>query len=65
MEWSADGDNTDYSTSSSPVVRRPPNQDPDSLSDEDDFSDEFSIIDSDEEKRVYTQQQLTQVIRNG
>ncbi|XP_015836987.1 protein lyl-1 isoform X1 [Tribolium castaneum] len=52
LEWAPDGDNTDYSASSSPVVRRPPqNPDPDSLSDEDDFSDEFSVIDSDDEKQ--------------
>ncbi|XP_018579985.1 neurogenic differentiation factor 1 [Anoplophora glabripennis] len=53
MEWSGDGENTDYSTSSSPNVGRSgQNQDPDSLSDDDDFSDEFSVIDSDDEKRV-------------
>lgn len=55
MEWSADGDNTDYSTSSSPLVRKSQqNLDPDSMSEEDDFSDEFSMIDSDEEKRVFS-----------
>lgn len=63
MEWSADGENTDYSTSSSPIVRRPQqNPDPDSLSDEDDFSDEFSVIDSDDEKqRAFTQHSVLQV----
>lgn len=53
MEWSGDGENTDYSTtSSSPTNMRKAtrNQDHDSLS-EDDLSDEFSLIDSDDEKR--------------
>ncbi|CAH0550077.1 unnamed protein product [Brassicogethes aeneus] len=52
VEWSVDGDNTDYSASSSPNVRKFNHQDQDSLSDDDDFSDEFSIIDSDDEKRA-------------
>jgi hypothetical protein len=62
MEWSADGDNTDYSASSSPIVRRSQqNPDPDSLSDEDDFSDEFSVIDSDDEKqRTFSQHHVLQ-----
>jgi hypothetical protein len=64
MEWSADGDNTDYSASSSPIVRRSQqNPDPDSLSDEDDFSDEFSVIDSDDEKqRAFSQHHVLQVL---
>lgn len=65
MEWSGDGDNTDYSTSSSPNAgRSAQNQDPDSLSDDDDFSDEFSVIDSDDEKRVdvrYSSHPMVQV----
>ncbi|XP_063919156.1 protein lyl-1 isoform X2 [Zophobas morio] len=62
MEWPADGDNTDYSASSSPIVRRSQqNPDPDSLSDEDDFSDEFSVIDSDDEKqRAFSQHSVLQ-----
>ncbi|CAG9821105.1 unnamed protein product [Phaedon cochleariae] len=53
MDWNADGDNTDVSTSSSPNVNYSSHtQDHDSLSEDDDFSDEFSIIDSDDEKRL-------------
>lgn len=53
MEWSAEGDNTDASNSSSPnITRSQNNQDPDSLSEDDDFSDEFSVLDSDDERRV-------------
>lgn len=52
MEWSPDGENTDYSASSSPNRRIVLQNEMDSLSDEDDFSDEFSIIDSDDEKRT-------------
>lgn len=56
MEWSADGENTDCSTTSSPPTsanrRSQLNQDHDSLSDEDDLSDEFSLIDSDEDKKA-------------
>lgn len=71
MEWSADGENTDCSTTSSPPTTVPRrlhqnNQEHDSLSDEDDLSDEFSLIDSDEEKRAearYSQHQLLQVGR--
>lgn len=54
VEWSADGENTDYSTtSSSPTNSRRIQQtfDGDSPSDEDDLSDDFSLLDSDEEKR--------------
>ncbi|KAK9732359.1 Helix-loop-helix DNA-binding domain [Popillia japonica] len=56
IEWSGDGENTDYSTtSSSPTNNRRINQhnfDGDSPSDEDDLSDDFSLLDSDEEKRT-------------
>ncbi|VEN41698.1 unnamed protein product [Callosobruchus maculatus] len=53
MEWSPEGDITDVSNTSSPNGSRTiHNQDHDSLSDDDDFSDELSIIDSDEEKRI-------------
>lgn len=56
MEWSGDGENTDYSTTSSPP-RRPgeqrkptPHIDLDSMSEEDEvMSDDFSFADSDEE----------------
>lgn len=54
MEWSADGENTDYSTTSSSPTnsrRQQLNQDQDSFSEEDDLSDEFSLVDSDEEKQ--------------
>lgn len=54
MEWSGDGENTDYSTtSSSPNSGRKmtQGQEQDSLSDEDDLSDEFSLLDSDDERR--------------
>ncbi|GJQ82660.1 hypothetical protein Trydic_g19677 [Trypoxylus dichotomus] len=54
IEWSGDGENTDYSTtSSSPTNSRriPPNFDGDSPSDEDYLSDDFSLLDSDDEKR--------------
>nr|XP_022913889.1 neurogenic differentiation factor 1-like [Onthophagus taurus] len=52
MEWSAEGENTDYSTSSSPTNTRRLQQtyDVDSQSDEDDLSDDFSLLDSDDEK---------------
>lgn len=60
MEWSADGENTDYSASSSPNRRILLHHEVDSLSDDDDFSDEFSIIDSDDEKRI-SQSHLMQV----
>lgn len=54
MEWSADGENTDCSTTSSPPTssNRRNQQEHDSLSDEDDLSDEFSLIDSDEDKKT-------------
>ncbi|KAJ8971792.1 hypothetical protein NQ314_000538 [Rhamnusium bicolor] len=66
MEWSADGDNTDYSTSSSPNAGRSiQNQDQDSLSDDDDFSDEFSIIDSDDEKRMDARYQTHHMIQTA
>uniref|UniRef100_A0A6P7FZ51 Uncharacterized protein LOC114335753 isoform X1 n=2 Tax=Diabrotica virgifera virgifera TaxID=50390 RepID=A0A6P7FZ51_DIAVI len=53
LDWSMDGDNTDVSTSSSPNgTKCHQNHDQDSLSEDDDFSDEFSIIDSDDEKRI-------------
>ncbi|KAJ8980330.1 hypothetical protein NQ317_008038, partial [Molorchus minor] len=53
MDWSADGNNTDYSTASSPNAGRSiQNHEPDSMSEDEDFSDEFSIIDSDDEKRT-------------
>ncbi|XP_057657818.1 neurogenic differentiation factor 1 [Diorhabda carinulata] len=64
MDWSIDGDNTDVSTSSSPNTQKINYvQDQDSLSDDDDFSDEFSIIDSDDEKRTERHQshQIIQV----
>lgn len=67
MEWSADGENTDCSTTSSPPTsnnrRGQQNQDHDSLSDEDDLSDEFSLIDSDDDKKAETRynHQLLQV----
>lgn len=53
MEWSGDGENTDYSTTSSPNSgkKTTQNHDPDSLSDDDDYSDEFSLLDSDDERR--------------
>lgn len=54
MDFTPEGENTDYSTTSSPVNnsrRHHLNQD-DSLSDEDDLSDEFSLMDSDEERRA-------------
>lgn len=65
MEWSADGDNTDHSTSSSPNLRRFNHHDQDSLSEDDDFSDEFSIIDSDDDKRAdsrYNPHPIVQVV---
>lgn len=58
IEWSADGDNTDYSTtSSSPTNLRQIQQnfDVDSPSDEDDLSDDFSLLDSDDEKIKFPQ----------
>lgn len=68
MEWSADGENTDCSTTSSPPTssnRRSHhhNQEHDSLSDEDDLSDEFSLVDSDEDKKTEARynQQILQV----
>lgn len=68
MEWSADGENTDCSTTSSPPTssnRRShhQNQEHDSLSDEDDLSDEFSLVDSDEDKKTEARynQQILQV----
>lgn len=64
MDWSIDGDNTDVSSSSSPNTQKINYaQDQDSLSDDDDFSDEFSIIDSDDEKRTERHQshQIIQV----
>lgn len=66
MEWSADGENTDCSTTSSPPTttrRSQQNQDHDSLSDEDDLSDEFSLVDSDEDKKAEARynQQILQV----
>ncbi|XP_074042151.1 uncharacterized protein isoform X2 [Leptinotarsa decemlineata] len=58
MDWTADGENTDVSTSSSSNAgRSTQNQDHDSLSEDDDFSDEFSIIDSDDERRIDHRQQ--------
>lgn len=71
MEWSADGDNTDCSTTSSPTTtssNRRNNQHHqdhgDSLSEEDDLSDEFSLVDSDEDKKSeakYNNHQVLQV----
>lgn len=65
MEWSADGENTDISNSSSTNASRSlTNHDPDSFSEDDDFSDEFSILDSDDERRGegrYTSHQIIQV----
>lgn len=64
MEWSGDGENTDYSTTSSNSSRRNNHgQDHDSLSDEDDLSDEFSLVDSDDERRgdLRFTQQIIQV----
>ncbi|KAJ8970970.1 hypothetical protein NQ317_012648 [Molorchus minor] len=53
MDWSADVKRTDYSTASSPNAGRSiQNHEPDSMSEDEDFSDEFSIIDSDDEKRT-------------
>ncbi|CAH1101483.1 unnamed protein product [Psylliodes chrysocephalus] len=64
MDCYADGDNTDISTSSSPNGGKScHNQDQDSLSDDDDFSDEFSIIDSDDEKKMEGRHQHTQMIQ--
>ncbi|KAG5872199.1 T-cell acute lymphocytic leukemia protein 1 [Gonioctena quinquepunctata] len=58
MDWTVDGDNTDVSNcSSSNAGRSIQNQDHDSLSEDDDFSDEFSIIDSDDERRMEQRQQ--------
>lgn len=54
MEWSCDGDNTDYSTtSSSPTNVRKiiQNQEQDSLSEDDDLSDELSLLDSEDERK--------------
>lgn len=52
-EYSADGENTDISSSSSSNASRlTTNHDPDSFSEDDDFSDEFSLPDSDDEKRI-------------
>lgn len=67
MDWSADGDNTDVSNSSSPNVNRVIVNDPDSFSEDDDFSDEFSIPDSDDERRTegrMAHHQIIQVKRN-
>lgn len=66
IEWSADGENTDISNSSSTNASRSvTNHDAvDSFSEDDDFSDEFSIIDSDDEKRTearFASHQLVQV----
>lgn len=59
MEWSGDGENTDYSTTSSPPRRPgdprkpPPGIDLDSLSEDDDvMSDDFSFADSDEDDPI-------------
>lgn len=53
VDWSADGENTDISNSSSPSANRIcTNHEMDSFSEEEDFSDEFSIPDSDEERRT-------------
>ncbi|XP_030765695.1 uncharacterized protein LOC115889763 [Sitophilus oryzae] len=53
MEWSIDGDN-DFNREASPNSCRAivSSHEADSFSDEDDFSDELSLIDSDEEKRL-------------
>lgn len=59
MEWSGDGENTDYSTTSSPP-RRPgensrltQNNDIDSMSEEDEvMSDDLSFVDSDEDRQT-------------
>ncbi|XP_017773517.1 PREDICTED: T-cell acute lymphocytic leukemia protein 1 [Nicrophorus vespilloides] len=63
MEWSGDGENTDYSTTSSPPnnARRKDNcyqHEHDSMSDEDDYSDEFSLLDSDDEKKTSSQSMI-------
>lgn len=53
VEWSADGENTDISNSSSPNASRSVTyHDHDSFSEDEDFSDEFSIADSDEDRRI-------------
>lgn len=70
MDWSVEnGENTDYSTSSpTPSMcsskRAHTHQDGDSLSEEDDLSDEFSLLDSDEEKRqdIRIQHHVLQVL---
>lgn len=59
MEWCADADST---SSSSNAGKYNQNQEADSLSDDDDFSDEFSIIDSDDEKKGETRYQSHQML---
>ncbi|XP_060532576.1 uncharacterized protein LOC132705741 [Cylas formicarius] len=51
MDWSGDGDHTELEAVS-PNVKTIHHQELDSLSDEDDFSDELSLVDSDDEKRL-------------
>ncbi|CAG9863968.1 unnamed protein product [Phyllotreta striolata] len=64
LECYQDGDNTDLSASSSPTILKIcPNHEPDSLSDDDDFSDEFSIIDSDDDKKTEGRHQHSQIIQ--
>ncbi|KAF7268421.1 hypothetical protein GWI33_018431 [Rhynchophorus ferrugineus] len=55
MEWQAsEGDNADFNRGATPPGCRAlvPPQEMDSFSDDDDFSDELSLVDSDEEKRL-------------
>ena len=71
MEWSGDGDGTDYSTTSSPPQRhgeqrsdvtRGPGMDMDSLSEEledDLMSDDFSLPDSEDEEEDDARRELT------
>lgn len=49
VDWSGDGDSN---TSSPNTNRLTENHDVDSFSEEEDFSDEFSVIDSDDERRT-------------
>lgn len=66
-ECSGPGDNMDYAmTTISPPGRKPLEND--SMSDDDDFSDEFSLVDSDDERRFdfnrYSPHNSIQVIPN-
>lgn len=67
MDWSAgEGENSPTSSSPSSGIRRESQhyQDLDSFSEEDDLSDDFSLLDSDEERRstdIRVSQHLIQV----